>query len=102
LENPNDGASHNYEDFVGAEEMKKQKEGTLAEDILVKDIIGRKEAKGEEEEETEEEFAEENPVVGRKRKIPEALSRETSMEIMLPHIPYTLVVITDMLEKWRN
>jgi hypothetical protein len=66
---------------------------------LVEDITGQQETEGEEEEEVEEELAEENPAVGQKRKTPGAPSKQTSVEIMLPHIPDVVIVVEDMLGK---
>jgi hypothetical protein len=66
---------------------------------LVEDITGQQEIEGEEEEEVEEELADENLVAGQKRKTPVTQSKQTSVEIMLPHILYVVIVFEDMLGK---
>jgi hypothetical protein len=75
------------------EEMDKQKKKVVAEEVLVEDITGQQEIEGEEEEEVEDEAAEENLVVGQKRKAPSAV------EITLPYLPDVVVAVEDMLGK---
>jgi hypothetical protein len=93
MENPNDGANPNPENPAEVEEMDKQKQKVIAEEVLVEDITGQQEIEGEEEEEVEDEVAEENPVVGQKRKAPGIV------EITLPYLPDVVVAVEDMLGK---
>jgi len=78
------------------EQTKKPSEGIHKEEVLVKEITCQQEIEGKEEEEAEEELAEENLAICKKRKIPGAPSKQTSVEIMLPHIPDVIVAVEDM------
>jgi hypothetical protein len=47
LENPNDGANPNPEIPAEVEEMEKQKQEVIVEEVLVEDITGKEEIEGE-------------------------------------------------------